>query len=223
MRIAALWSGGKDSCFASWAAHKEGHELKYLVTVFSENTESFMFHTSNIGLSMMQAEAMGVKLVTRKSLGKKEKEIEDMKELLKGLDVEGVVCGGIASKYQKERLERVCSELGLKLLAPLWGCDEKEYLGRLVKEGFEVIISSVSAEGLDKEWLGRRIDMDCVRELLILKEKHGISIVGEGGEFCTTVLDCPLFKKKIEITDSEKKWNGNSGIFVIKDAKLAGK
>lgn len=225
MRLASLWSGGKDSCFASFLAQKKGNELKYLVSIFSDNKESFMFHTSNIGLVMVQAETMGIKLITEKSSGEKEKELLDLKNLLKDLDVEGIVCGGIASEYQKKRLEKICKELGLKLLTPLWGCDEEEYLHNLVKEGFEVIISSVSAEGFTKEWLGRKIDEDCVKDLLILKEKHGINLAFEGGEACTTVLDCPMFKKRIQITEHEIVWDEktSSGLYIIKDAKLVDK
>ncbi|MBU1939710.1 TIGR00289 family protein, partial [Candidatus Micrarchaeota archaeon] len=85
-----------------------------------------------------------------------------------------------------------------------------------------VIIVAIAAQGLDEKWLGREINADAVAELKQLHEKHGISIVGEGGEFETLVLNCPLFKKRIEIIRSEKKIeNENTGVLIIEDAHLA--
>jgi uncharacterized protein (TIGR00290 family) len=81
----------------------------------------------------------------------------------------------------------------------------------------------VAADGFDETWLGRVIDEACIKDLLALKKKHKISIVGEGGEYETTVLDCPLFKQKIEVTKAEKVWNKTSGRYVISDAKLIAK
>lgn len=93
----------------------------------------------------------------------------------------------------------------------------------MFEAGFEIIITSVSAAGLNQSWLGRRIDERCIEELLKLREKYGISIVGEGGEMETFVTDAPFFKNKIKIKKAEKSWDGVRGVFEIKDAELAGK
>jgi len=220
MNLSALFSGGKDSVFAILKAKQEGHEIKYLATVHSKNPDSYMYHTPNIGLTLLQSEAMNIQLVSKESKGEKEKEIEDLKILLDGLDVEGVVCGAIASNYQKQRIEKVCKELNLELLSPLWGINQEELLREVLKNKFEVIITAVAAEGFDENWLGRRIDEKCIEELIELKNKFGINTAGEGGEFETMVLDCPLFKRKILVKKAEKAWKGNSGVFEIKDAEL---
>jgi len=136
------------------------------------------------------------------------------------LGVGGVVCGAIASNYQRKRIEKVCKELKLKLLTPLWGKDPEELLREMLKNKFEIIITSVSAEGFDEEWLGRKIDEKCVENLIRLKKKFGVNIAFEGGEAETIVLDCPIFKRKILITKAERVWKGDSGIFEIRDAKL---
>jgi predicted ATP pyrophosphatase (TIGR00289 family) len=143
--------------------------------------------------------------------------------LLNNLDADGVVCGAIASNYQKERVEKVCENLRLKLLAPLWGMNQEELIKEMVKSGFEVIITAVAAEGFDESWLGRKIDEKCIEDLIKLNKKHGVSVIGEGGEYESLVLDCSLFNRKIEITSSEKIWNNNSGLLEIKDAKLINK
>jgi len=220
MKLVALFSGGKDSTFAVFKALKEGHTIEYLATVHSKNPESFMYHTANIGLTVFQAESMAMRLVSSECLGEKEKEVHELDNLLKGTDAEAVLCGAIRSNYQKSRVSKVCKSLNLKLLSPLWHVDEEKYLRELVAACFEVIITDVAADGFDESWLGRRIDEKTIADLLILKKKHKISIVGEGGEYETAVLDCPLFRQRIEVTKAEKVWHGTSGRYVISDAKM---
>jgi diphthine-ammonia ligase len=220
MKLVGLFSGGKDSTYAIYKAIQDGHKVHFLGTVMSDNTESYMYHTDNIGMTMLLSQTLGMKLATKRSFGEKEKEVEDLKILIKGLEVEGVVCGAIESEYQRDRVAKVCEELKIELVAPLWHIDVEKYLRDMVKEGFKVIIVGVAADGLDESWLGREIDDKCIDDLLKVKEKHKIHIAGEGGEFETIVLDCPLYQSRVEITDSEKKWDGASGSLIIKDAKL---
>jgi diphthine-ammonia ligase len=220
MKLVALFSGGKDSTFAVFKALKEGHTIEYLATMHSKNPESFMYHTANIGLTVFQAESMGMRLVSSECLGEKEKEVGELENLLKGTAAEAVLCGAIRSEYQKKRVAAVCKKLKLKLLSPLWHTDEEKYLRELVASGFKIIITDVAADGFDESWLSREIDGKAIDDLLALKKKHKISIVGEGGEYETAVLDCPLFRQRIEVVKAEKVWNGTSGRYVISDAKL---
>jgi len=88
---------------------------------------------------------------------------------------------------------------------------------------FKVIISGVFAYPLDKKWLGIEIDKKVIDRLILLQSKFGISPSGEGGEIETTVLDAPMFKRRIEITDSEIKARDNSGVFIIRQARLISK
>ena len=223
MKLAALVSGGKDSIAAMWKAVQEGHDVKYLVSVIARRPDSYMYHTLNIGMVYKQAEAMEKKLVSKISSGEKEKEVRDLEDALRGLDVDGVVCGAIASEYQRSRVAAVCERLGLKLIAPLWHVDTRHYMEELIDNGFEIVIAGVFAEGLGREWLGRKLDREMLDELLKVQKKHQISLVGEGGEFETFVLDCPLFRKRIEIKDAEKRWQDSSGEYFILDVKLVDK
>ena len=226
MRLAALFSGGKDSTYALFLASKT-HEIKYLVTIFPESKESWMFHHPCVELTSLQAEAMGIEQIIQKTRGEKEKELEDLKKALERIkdEIDGVVSGAIQSEYQKTRIDRVCKELKLKSLAPLWHRDAEQLLKEEIEEGFEIIMTGVFAEGLDESWLGRKIDLEAVEELKELKKKYGINLAGEGGEFETLVLDCPLFEKKIEILEAEKIWDGetNSGYLIVKSARLISK
>ncbi|MEM7820975.1 MAG: diphthine--ammonia ligase [Candidatus Aenigmatarchaeota archaeon] len=193
MRLAALFSGGKDSTYATLLANRAGHDIKYLVTVHSINPDSWMWHTAAIEITKMQARAAGIPLVIVKTSGEKENELEELRASLKELDIEGVVAGAVASEYQKKRIEKVCKELGLKVLTPLWGLNPVSILNKMLDENFEIIFSAVSAAGLDRSWLGKRIERKTIDELVKLNKKYGIHISGEGGEYETLVLSCPLF------------------------------
>lgn len=224
MKLAALYSGGKDSTFAIWKALQEKHSIECLITIKSRSKESFMYHVPNIDLAKLGAEAMGFPLIMAETPGEKEKELTELKEILRELSeagrIDGILSGAIASKYQRERIEKIAQNLGQKSLAPLWGMNEEKLMREMIDEGFEVIIVGVYAAGLGESWLGRKIDSSALNELLELRERFGISLAGEGGEIETIVTDCPLFKKRIEILEAEKLWNGVRGEIEIKKAVL---
>jgi predicted ATP pyrophosphatase (TIGR00289 family) len=226
MKAAVLFSGGKDSTMAVYKAIEEGWDVEYLVSMFSENPASYMFHVPNIKLTELSSEAMGIPLVTAKTPGEKEEELKDLKKVLSELKeegIEGVFAGALESSYQKSRIDNICSELGLESHAPLWHRDPQEYMEEIIKLGFEVIITSVSAEGLDESWLGQKLDMDLLDEIIRLNKKYRVHMAFEGGEAETMVLDCPLFKKRIKIVEAEKVWDTDSGYYLIKKAVLEGK
>jgi ABC transporter with metal-binding/Fe-S-binding domain ATP-binding protein len=221
MRLGVLFSGGKDSCLALFKTMKE---VVCLISVISKNKESYMFHTPNIEITKMQAEAIGLPLIQKITEGKKEEELEDLRKAIEEaketFKIEGIVTGAVESVYQSKRIQKICDELGLQCINPLWKKDQEELLKEIVENGFKVIISGIFAYPLDEKWLGRKIDKKTIKGLVELKEKYQISPAGEGGEIETTVLYAPFFKKRIEILDSEIKAKENSGVFVIKKARL---
>jgi len=223
MRLAALFSGGKDSVLSAKLAEEMGHEVAYLVTMRSENPDSYMFHTVNIDATRLQAEAWGKRWVEAGTLGEKEREIEDLKSVLAGLDVDGVVSGAIASSYQRNRIDRVCRELELSHISPLWGRDRVELLMQILVEGMRVIVTAVAAHGLDGSWLGKELNMEAVNRLLSLRKDYGVDPCGEGGEYESLVVDAPWFSHKIEISMAEKTWDGVSGRYHVLEAHLATK
>jgi len=225
MKIAVLYSGGKDSTMTVLWCLKKKYNVKYLVTMMPKREDSWMYHTPNIHLTELSAEAIGIPIITKETSGIKEKEVEDLKEVLKILDIDTVVCGGIFSNYQKTRFEKVSKELGLKLLTPFWHADPEQFLKETIDLGFDVRIVGVYAAGFDKSWLGKKLDKKTVNDLISLKKKYGVSMVGEGGEYETLVVDGPIFKKKIKIIDSEKIWDKKtqSGYLKIKKALLVEK
>lgn len=226
MKLAVLFSGGKDSAYAMYKA-MEDNEIVCLISVLSENRESYMFHTPNIELTKLQAEAIGLPLVQKTTKGIKEDELKDLKaaisEAVERFGIEGIVTGAVKSVYQSERIQKICDGLGIECLNPIWHIDEKKLLEELVENNFKVMISGVFAYPLDKSWLGRIIDKNVIEELVKLREKYEISPAGEGGEIETTVLDAPFFKNALEVTDSEVHWKGDSGWLEVKKTMLADK
>ncbi|MFH8080949.1 MAG: diphthine--ammonia ligase [Candidatus Aenigmatarchaeota archaeon] len=219
--VAVLFSGGKDSTkTVEWCL--KHHNVKYLLTFFPKNKESYMFHSVTLNASKYVAKAIGIKQKIFPISGEKESEVNEMMDAIEGLKIDALACGGIASNYQKKRFEYVADKLNLKFLAPFWGVNEEEFLREIVNDGYEVIITSVSSLGLGKEWLGRRIDEESIKELLKIKKKFSLNISLEGGEGETLVLDGPIFKKKVRIIDAQDFWDEKtkSGFLVIKKMKL---
>lgn len=223
LHVAVLVSGGKDSALALYRALKQGYNVKYLVTMIPQRPDSWMFHYPNIHLADFFAEAVGIPLVKGETSGVKEIELEDLKRLLARLQVDGVVTGAIMSQYQKKRIDRICQELNLKSIAPLWHENPQKLLAEIIDSNFEVLIVGVYAYGFDVTWLGRKINQKAISDLIKLNKKHQISIVGEGGEYETLVLDAPFFKKRIELVQTEKIWENHSGYLLVKKAKLVEK
>jgi ABC transporter with metal-binding/Fe-S-binding domain ATP-binding protein len=223
MKLGVLFSGGKDSTLALHIA--TAHEqVACLITLISLNKESYMFHTPNIELAKLQAEALELPSVTRMTQGRKEEELKDLEqaiaEAVRKFRIEGIVTGAVESVYQSTRIQRICHRLDLWCLNPLWKRNQQDLLEELIEKRFKVIISGVFAYPLDESWLGKEIDVNVVNRLLELEKKFGISPSGEGGEIETTVLDAPLFKKKIEILSHGVEAKGNSGVFNVTKARL---
>jgi ABC transporter with metal-binding/Fe-S-binding domain ATP-binding protein len=227
MRLAVLFSGGKDSTYAAWLAKKEGYELSCLVSIESENKHSFMFHTPSISKVEKQAEAMGIPLIKVKTKGEKEKELGDLEEAIKKAvaeyGVEGVVTGAVESVYQASRVQKICNKLGIECFNPLWQKDPEEYWKEMLNLNFKIVIAGVAADGLGENLLGREINAKELNQLKKLSNIHKFHLGFEGGEAETFVLDCPLFKKSLEVVNAEKIWNGSSGTFEIKEIKLIDK
>jgi len=220
MRVSALFSGGKDSTYALYLMQQQGWDVVSLLTVIPKASDSYMFHYPNIRWTKLQAESMNIPIRYKESSGLKEEELKDVEELMAEEDADGFVCGAIASDYQWSRLNEIAHRLGKPMYAPLWRKDQLTLLEDMVHAGFKFMIAGVYAEGFDEGWLGKVITSHSIKELEKLREKHRISVTGEGGELETFVLDGPNFSKSIQIEEAQTNWSRHSGNYTIKKASL---
>jgi len=225
MRLASLFSGGKDSTFSIYLAQKQGHEIKCLLTVVPKSAESHLLHHPNLKWAKLQSESMRIPLVSVESdSDETSNELELMKRMLvraiNDYSIEGVVHGGIKSKFQKDNFENICNDLGLHVLSPIWNSEPEQYMNDLLQSNFEFILTSVSSEGLDDSWLGKKLEFDDLERMKTLAKKFHFNLNFEGGEAESFVMNCPLFSEPIEILKNKKFWDGYRGRFEILEARL---
>ena len=225
MKLAALFSGGKDSTYAIYLAKKLSHSIDVLLTLYPHSSESHLLHHPNIKFTSLQAESMKIpQLIEKISSIDTKAEFEKLDKLItrakENYSIEGIVHGGILSKYQKDNFSSICEKNNLEIISPLWNTKPESYMKKLLEENFEYIISSVSSDGLNDSWLGQIIDKNRLETLEKLQKKFGFNLNFEGGEAETFVINCPLFEKSLFIQDSSTEWDGYRGRFEILDVKL---
>jgi diphthine-ammonia ligase len=225
--LACLFSGGKDSVFALHIMHNLNYKIKCLITIDSENKDSYMYHTPCIDLVSLQAQALDMPLILKQTKGEKEQELKEleqgMKEAKNKYKVNGIITGALFSNYQRTRIEIIADKLGLKVFSPLWHMDQYDEMHHLLTLGIVPIITKIAAYGLDpKVFLGVPITHIHLETLQALNKTIGFNVAGEGGEFETLVLDAPLFKThKLQIQSATKNITSQyESELVIKDAKL---
>ena len=225
MKLAALFSGGKDSTYAIYLAKKLGHSVDVLLTLYPHSSESHLLHYPNIKFTQLQAESMKTPQLIEETLSddseNESKKLNNLISLAKEkYSINGIVHGGILSEYQKDNFSLICEKNQLKIISPLWNKEPESYMKELLNENFEYIISTVSSAGLNHSWLGRIIDKNGLDELQKLQKKFRFNLNFEGGEAETFVTNCPLFEKRLLIQDSTTEWDGYRGRFEILEAKL---
>jgi len=200
MSYISSWSGGKDSCLACYKAICEGYNVSHLLNFISEEYKRVSFHGTEAKLIQLQAEAIGIPLLQKETTWNGyEQEFKDAVKSLIPDGVTGMVFGDIYLQEHKDWVERVCRELGIEAIEPLWGQDPERGLIDFIDAGFEATIVSAKSDLFDDKWMGRKID----REFLSHLKDNNIDLCGENGEYHTFVTDGPMFKKKIKITKSQ--------------------
>ena len=224
MGATALVSGGKDSTFSAYLAESQGWDVDELLVLRPEDPDSLLFHTPNLGLVRLQAEAWGKRYreVTVPGSG----EEAETRTLTCALSEGGpiVIAGAIASSYQWGRLHRLTYQLGRRLYTPLWGKDPSRVVREEIAAGLDIRLVQVAAEPLGPDLLGRRLDLSLLAELERLgRDVRPVHVAGEGGEFETLVVDAPCFDRRIEIRSAETVHRGGSHRLDIRTAELVPK
>lgn len=207
MKVVASWSGGKDSCFACYKALAQGYEVSYLINFISREFRRVSFHGTRARLISRQAQAIGIPLVqytVPPDMSLYEQTFKKAVSALKGNGVEGMVFGDIYLQEHRDWIERVCGELDITPLLPLWGMAPERVLDDFIETGFEAIIISAKADIFDEKWLGRRIDHSFLFDLKQLEQGKELDVCGEQGEYHTLVVDGPLFWKRLQVTYGDR-------------------
>ncbi len=225
MKLAALFSGGKDSTYSIYKTQNDGNNVECLVSILPESEESLLLHYPNIEITKLQSKSMRIpQIYMHFSSSKTDYELVAIEKILKkakeDYKIDGLVHGGILSEFQKKNFEKICSNLNLHIVSPLWNQNQKEYMQSLIDSKFHFIIASVSSDGLDESWLGKEITSSQLEKLEKLSQRHGFNLTFEGGEAETLVTDCPLFSYPIKIQKAKKVWDGYRGRFEIVAADL---
>jgi len=203
MKVIASWSGGKDSCFACYKALAQGYEVSSLVNFISREFRRVSFHGTRARLISRQAQAVGIPLkqyTVPPDIALYEQRFKKAVSALKRNGVEGMVFGDIYLQEHRDWIERVCGELDITPLLPLWGMTSECVLSEFIEAGFEAVIISAKADFFGEKWLGQRIDHSLLPDLKKLEQEKRLDVCGEQGEYHTLVVDGPLFCKRVQVT-----------------------
>jgi len=202
LKAISSWSGGKDSCLACYKAMQQGYDIKLLLNFISRESKRGCFHGIEGRLLKFQADLIGIPLAQKEvspDMQKYEEEFKAAVTELRGKDIGSMVFGDIYLLEHESWIERVCKDLNIDALEPLWNNPTESIIDEFLKVGFKAIIVSCKADIMGKEFLGRYIDNNLIEEL----KKKDICPCGEKGEFHTLVLDGPIFSRPIKILDAE--------------------
>jgi diphthine-ammonia ligase len=223
MKVVASWSGGKDSAYAYYLATQHGHQVINLLTMMMSEEKS-NFHMIPSTILDAQARAIGIPLIKKTtSAATYEKDFKSLLIECKTRGIEGLVTGDIyeVSGHEQGWLGRICQEIGLIPIKPLWMGDTKQIYLDYLKTGFIAVVVRTKLELLGADWLGRILDKKFYDDIISL---GNVDACGEGGEYHTVITDGPTFKNKIEIQETKKhKLDGGFGYMEIKKFKVVPK
>ncbi len=196
MKLGAVVSGGKDSWYSYYKMLREGYEIPVIITFIPKKDDSYMFHHPLANKVSSQVKDMKVKHYVFEVSGEKEKEVEEMKKKLQRVvekeKIEGLISGAVKSNYQKQRIDKICEDLGIKSFAPLWYMDEEKMLEEMVDFGFEFLITQICAEGVEK-WENKIVKKNDLTDFIRDLKEVEVNVSGEGGEYETFVVKSPMF------------------------------
>ncbi len=196
----SLVSGGKDSVYATAFMLMQGFDVA-TVTFFPKNEHSYMLHPINLDATEIQAKLVGINHFSFEISGEKEREVEEMMEILKDLkkrlNFSYICCGAIKSEYQKERIEKIAENLNVCSFTPLWHKNEEKLIREMVENGFEFLVVRTCAESLE-EFLGVKITKENINNFIFKLKTIRANLSGEGGEYETLVVNAPIFSSNIK-------------------------
>lgn len=216
-KVIVSWSGGKDGCLACYKVMQGDYKISYLLNTISKEYKRVRFHGLKGTIIQAQSQALGIPLLQKKTTGESyEQEFKDIIRTVILEGIKGVVFGDIFL-HMREWADKVCADLKIQSIEPLCGRSSEEILLDFIDSGFEAIVVATQANLLDEKWLGRKLDRSFLKDIKKLKN---IDVCGENGEYHTLVIDGPIFKKRIDISKSEKVLRGGYRFLDIQEYQL---
>jgi diphthine-ammonia ligase len=196
---------------ALYTALREGLKVDYLMFIKIGGKA----HLANKWLMKLISETVGIPAVTTGG------RVPEIRKKLKQLNAGTFVSGVMTTPEHMDYYREICDPIHVKHYAPLWGKNPLSALAEMKQIGFRMLVIEVDVSmGANRDWLGKEIDDGILQELERLKTDRSINPIGEFGEYHTFVVDCPLYKKRINVTKSKTVWKKAKGYFEIKKAEL---
>jgi diphthine-ammonia ligase len=223
-KVFVSWSGGKDSCFACYQAAQNGLKPVYLLNMVNVDAKQSWFHGLSPALMKMQAQAIGIPLVQRRTtMAGYETDFKKAVLALKKEGVSGGVFGDIDLAEHREWIEKTCQQVGVTPHLPLWGLPQEQVLSDFIKLGFEAVVLVAKADLFGEDWLGQRVDSSFFSYLSKLKQTNDTDFCGEAGEYHTFVINGPLFNQRVEVLQTRKVLREGYWRLEILDSELRAK
>jgi uncharacterized protein (TIGR00290 family) len=211
------WSGGKDCCMALYQALRLGYKVSHLVNFIANDEKRVRFHGTNADLIKQQGAALGIKVAQFETdWDGYERDFKAGVRRLLPAGVKGMIFGDIYLDVHKEWVERVCGEIGIEALEPLWNIPTSELLDRFIQLGFEAVIVGINTSYIDEKWVGRKVDLS-FRDYL---KENNVDPCGENGEYHTVVINGPIFSRSLSLTLGGVISKNEYRLLDIKDACL---
>lgn len=222
MDVAIMYSGGKDSTYALDYALQKGWNIKYLLSVKPNRDDCYLFHFATVEHTKEIAKSLGFKHIYKTcKVADAKKEAEIIRKVVEKNKVDALILGGVGlQETQINSIRDSLKDLNVRVFASHEGMEHGELMKEMIKKGYDIRLTQFAAEGLNIDWLGRKIDEEAFVELEKLSKRFGFHIGAEGGHWDSLVLDGPIFKNKFETAESEKVITGEfNGYLLIKQLK----
>ena len=223
MKVAILYSGGKDSTFALDFAKEKGWDIRYLLSVKPTRTDCFLFHFATVEHTVHLADMLGIKhILTSCDVADPKLEADIVKNIVLNEErVDAVVLGGVGlQETQLRSIQQALMPHGIEVFAAHAGEDHVSVMKGLIAKGYKFMISQVAADGFNEKWLGRVLaNDDDVNALVACSEKYGFHPGGEGGHYDTFTIDGPVFTHALDVQIKEKRMETACSGHIIADVK----
>jgi diphthine-ammonia ligase len=209
MKVAIMYSGGKDSTFAIEHAKENGWDVRYLISIKPNRKDCYLFHYATVEHTKELAKILKIPHILAKcSVANTEKEAAIVKEIVKKRQqadpVNAVVLGGTGlQETQLRSIQEALRPLGIEVFAAHAGEEHDLVVEKMLSKGYEIMITQVASDGL-MPWLGKTLTKENFKELKKDSVAFQFHIGFEGGYADTLVLDGPIFDKKLQVEKFDK-------------------